>query len=350
MRQLRLAMDDSTRVGEARRLAVKLASEAAMTEVEAGRVALVVTELATNLVRHARRGELLLRRMRGEGEAQGVEILSVDAGPGADDGGATWLRDGYSTGGTSGTGLGAVRRQSDEFDLYSQAGRGTVTVARIWASGKPTLSSLSSLAFAQSTPVQARPPVPLQVGVVCLPMHTETSCGDSWASAAEPGRASLMVVDGLGHGPEAARVADRAIEVFQARPFDAPVTVLEAIHAALSGTRGGAAAVARIEGGKVRYAGVGNIAGTLLDRGPPRGLMSHHGTVGVAIRHLQELELPAPAPFALVMHSDGLASRWRPETYPGLWERHASLCASTLYRDFRRERDDITVLVARSSL
>ena len=50
------------------------------------------------------------------------------------------------------------------------------------------------------------------------------------------------------------------------------------------------------------------------------------------------------------MHSDGVKTHWTLEDYPGLVRRHPGLVAGLLFRDFRRERDDATVIVARHSL
>jgi anti-sigma regulatory factor (Ser/Thr protein kinase) len=332
MPQLRLAMDDSSRVGEARRRAVQLAIELGFNEVDTGRVAIVVTELATNLVRHARGGELLM-----QGEDGTFEVISVDAGPGGHEIDA-WLRDGYSTGGTQGTGLGAVRRQSDEFDVFSQPGRGTALVARLRPRGNGLLAE--------------RPgPADLELGVVCLPVRTEVVCGDGWARSRSPGLSTLLVVDGLGHGPGAAQAADLARGIFaRCAPEASPAAIMEALHAGLSGSRGAAAAVTQLQpaAGLLRFAGVGNISASLLSGTSNQSLMSHNGTLGVATRRIQELEYALPPSWNLLMHSDGLVGRYQLQDYPGLGARHVSLVAAILYRDFYRGRDDVTVLVARA--
>jgi hypothetical protein len=48
------------------------------------------------------------------------------------------------------------------------------------------------------------------------------------------------------------------------------------------------------------------------------------------------------------MYSDGLKSSWDLKSYPGIWNKHPGLIAAILYRDFTRERDDVTVLVAKN--
>jgi anti-sigma regulatory factor (Ser/Thr protein kinase) len=325
-----IAVSDASQVGEARRAAQRAAVQAGLNETDAGRVGIVATELATNLVRHARGGGELLVASR-DGETPAVELVSADKGPGMADVDRC-IRDGYSTGGTPGNGLGAVRRLSSEFDVYS-APTGTV----IW----------SRVAPANGTPKRWSPAAPTCAGIsVAAP--GETVCGDAWCVAVRDDRISVMVADGLGHGPLAAVASGAACEVFDRDPFVGPVPLFEAAHQALSATRGAAMAVACVEpgGGRLRYGGVGNIAGTLLGMGgDSRGLFSHNGTLGHVVRKFQEFEYPWGPEAVLVMHSDGLQTRWDVEKYPGLLRRHPAVVAAVLYRDFRRGRDDATIVV-----
>ena len=91
------------------------------------------------------------------------------------------------------------------------------------------------------------------------------------------------------------------------------------------------------------------IAGTILANGATRSTVSHHGTAGHDARRIQEFTYPWEADALLVLHSDGLVSRWTLERYPGLVSRHPTLTAAVLYRDFRRGRDDTSVVVLRNA-
>ena len=92
--------------------------------------------------------------------------------------------------------------------------------------------------------------------------------------------------------------------------------------------------------------GFGNIAGSLVSSERSRGLASQNGTVGVQIRsHVSAFSHVMPAPGVLLMHSEGITSRWSCEQYPGLLLRHPTVIAGVLSRDFLRGRDDATVLV-----
>jgi anti-sigma regulatory factor (Ser/Thr protein kinase) len=326
---------DASQVGEARRAAQRLAEAEQLNQTDAGRVGIIATELATNLFRHARGGgEILLAAHRGGGgsaEAAAVDVLAIDRGPGMTDLGRCF-EDGFSTGGTAGQGLGAVRRMSDRSDVFSSA-QGTVVWARVGAS--PTAGT-------------ARNGHSLAWGCVSVAAPGEQACGDGWKLSMAEGRLALLVTDGLGHGPLAAEASERAGQLFDEWTHDGPRAYIEAAHGRLSGTRGAAVALACVDvaAGRLTYAGVGNIAGTLLDGADgSRGLFSHNGTVGHLLRKVQEFEYPWGPASTLVMHSDGVQTRWVISKYPGLGRRHPAVIAGVLYRDFKRGRDDATVVV-----
>lgn len=322
---------ESSQAGEARRRAVAFASRLGFNETERGKVALVVTEVANNLVRHAQDGVLLLQALEQNGIA-GVEILALDKGPGINNLNEC-LRDGFSTRGTPGNGLGAIDRLSTLFDIHSVPSVGTAILSRCWASPLP----------------QDRPQDPLNLGAVCLPKTGEEVSGDTWAIAQSDRVHLLLVADGLGHGPLAAQASLAAVRVFRENAHQSPRVIMEAAHAALRSTRGAAVAIAAIDLERqiLHFAGVGNIAGTIINPAGNSNLVSHNGTVGHEVRKIQEFTYPWPRGGLLVMHSDGLKSQWRLERYPGLLAKHPSLSAGVLYRDFNRGRDDVTVVVAR---
>lgn len=324
-----LDVADVSAVGEARRLGADLAHEAGLSDSDAGRLALVVTEAASNVLKHGGGGELLLRAVSGD-SGKGVDLLALDRGPGIRDLGAA-LRDGFSSSGTPGNGLGAIARLASVFDIYSRPGAGTALFARVAATVTPGRDN------------------GLELGAVNVSYPGETECGDSWAVWRANGRLQVLIADGLGHGRWARQAATAAADVFRQHAPAPPVEMLERIHRALRPTRGAAVALAEIDRAAqcVRFAGLGNIAGTIVANGATRSVVSHHGTAGHDARRLQEFTYPWPSGAMLVLHSDGLLSHWTLEPYPGLRERHAMLVAALLYRDCRRARDDTTVVVLR---
>ena len=327
------AAEDSSQVGEIRRAAMSLADALGFSETDRGRVALVATEAATNATRHARGGIVLLRTL-GDTEEPGVEVVAVDRGPGIANVGRA-LEDGYSTGGTSGTGLGAVRRVSSEFDLFSTPDRGTVLYSRVHASDARGSSAATH---------------PLDVGVICLPIPGEQVCGDGWSVDPRGGLVTVCVVDGLGHGPDAAAAAEAALASYRrTSPSQPPAAVVQVAHEALRSTRGAAMAGAQLDRGRrtLRFAGVGNIVGSVHQGAGSRSMASVNGTAGLQIRTVQEYDYEWPPGSIVVLHSDGLSARWKLEDYPGLFARPAATVAAVLHRDFSRGRDDATVVVVR---
>jgi anti-sigma regulatory factor (Ser/Thr protein kinase) len=326
---IRIEVTESSQPAEARRRARALVSALGFDAVREEKVAIVATELATNLVNHSSEGgEILLTPIEQGGE-RGIDVVAVDSGPGIANL-ADALRDGSSMSGTAGTGLGAVARLS-EIDVHSAVGEGTVVLARLWSGSRPAGDDAVSL------------------GGVCVPYADADACGDAWAAVHDRQRLRIVLADGLGHGEHAAAASDAAVRVFRERPDRSPTEHVEAMHAALRSTRGAAIAVldADLASGVLHYAGVGNIAGVIVSDEDNRGLVSNNGTVGHALPRVQEFEYELPPGATLVLHSDGLRNRWRLDRYAGIARRDPVVVAALLRRDFKRTRDDVTVLVAR---
>ncbi len=320
-------VEEASAAASVRRSAERLAAGLGLSERRVADLAIVVAEVAGNLVKHADQGFMHLRAVRTEAEA-GVELISVDSGPGMADV-TRALSDGHSTAGTLGIGLGAVVRQTTWMDLHSVPGKGTVLAAQVWPAERPQSSWAAGL---------------------IRPITGETVSGDGFAVRDVDGRLLLMMCDGLGHGPLAARVAQEATRVFGLLAPMPLTGTLEALHRALGHTRGAALAVAELEADctRVRYAGLGNISGTIVSGdGSRRGLVSLPGIVGHQKRQIREYEYPFPPGAVLVMHSDGLVERWKPADVPGLFTHSPQVIAATLLRDAGTRRDDAGVLVAR---
>jgi anti-sigma regulatory factor (Ser/Thr protein kinase) len=312
-----------------RRAAERLAAALGLPERRGNDLAIVVAEAAGNLAKHADQGVLLLRPVR-TAEQAGVEIVAIDSGPGMADV-ARSIADGHSTAGTLGIGLGAVVRQASWTDLHSVPGKGTVLVAQVWPSDPPEVAWAAGLT---------------------RPLTGEPVSGDGFGIREVEGRRQVLVCDGLGHGRLAAAATQEAVRVFAQTTAGSPAAVVEALHRALAHTRGAALAVAELDpdGGRVRYAGLGNIAGTvLLPDNTRRGMVSLPGIAGHQRRQIREYEYPLPPAAVLLMHSDGVVDRWNPADYPGLLARSPQVIAATVLRDAGTRRDDAGVLVARPS-
>jgi anti-sigma regulatory factor (Ser/Thr protein kinase) len=327
--QIVCQVSDESTVGAARRCAARLAANAGLSETDRGRLGIVVTELARNIALHSGRGALLMQELH-DGTESGVEVLAVDSGPGIEDIERS-MNDGYSTAGTAGTGMGAVRRLSNEFDVYTRRGAGAIVLSRVRGGNGARAPSL-------------------HWGAAASPAPGETRSGDAWSLAHRNGDVAVLVADGLGHGAGAADAAELAVAIFDSSPFRPLEEYFAEAHRRLHHTRGAAIAAAHLEtrSGKLRYAGIGNIAGRVLGPdGTTRGLVSNNGTVGAQIRQLRAFDYDWHAGDLLVMHTDGLKSGWSLERYPGLASRHPAVIGALLHRDFRRGPDDTAVLVLR---
>jgi anti-sigma regulatory factor (Ser/Thr protein kinase) len=320
-----VVLSDESQIGEARRAVAALCRRLGLGETEAGQASIAATEAAANVIRHGGGGELLMRALGPKG---GLELVALDRGPGIADV-ARALEDGFSTAGSSGTGLGAMRRLSSVFELWTAPAQGTAVLMRMAGA---TLSTATI------------------VGAVCLPHPGEQECGDVWDFESRPSGYRLVIADGLGHGPMAREAALRAVEG-AGRGLESPSRALEEAHRSALGSRGAAMAVADVDlaAGTVRYAGVGNIAGVLMDGSRNRNMVSMSGTVGQGPPRLREFTYPLEQDTALVMYSDGLGTHWSLERQPGLIARHPALLAGVLYRDYSRRRDDVTVVAVRRS-
>jgi anti-sigma regulatory factor (Ser/Thr protein kinase) len=323
---------EQSQVAEVRRLAAELGRSQGLTDSDLGRAALVATEAATNLVKYAVRGAITISTFT-EGDATGVQFIAVDHGPGFADFPVA-ARDGHSTGGSLGLGLGVIQRASDLFDVYTVPGQGSAILSRV----------------ALDRRVCGVPAGELVIGARQSPKRGESECGDAWASGRAGRWQRLCVVDGLGHGPLAASASRDAVKVLlKAREADSPADIISRCHQALRSTRGAVMAVAAIDvqAGSLAFAGVGNITAAVYSPAGTSHLLSSEGIVGYQMRAPRSVERPWGPGDTLIMSSDGLSGRLNPGRYPSLLLRHPFLVASVLFRDFARDNDDATVVVAK---
>ena len=327
---------ESSQVADVRRRASVLSHTFGFDETAAGRVAIAVTELATNLVKYGASGEILLGTFDDETGA-GLEVIALDKGPGFSNI-PEMMRDGHSTGGSAGTGLGAIQRQTQAFDIASWPGRGTTILARF-------------VREAKSGKARAGETFHPLFGGVAIPLRGEIVCGDAFATRSDANGWTMLLADGLGHGTSAAQASNEAVRLFHASETDDPSEILAAVHAGLRHTRGAAVSVARYEADRaaINFAGIGNVAGAIVLGGEIKRTVSLVGTAGHVARRIQSFTYPFPPSSSMIMCSDGIATSWSLAAYPGLLGAHPSVVAAVIYRDFARGRDDAAVLVARNN-
>ena len=317
-----LRVEDPSAAAACRGAALALAARLGFPAPRADELALAVTEAATNLHKHARQGSMLLRITR-DAVQPGIELVTIDAGPGFRDTGAA-LRDGHSTSGTLGIGLGAINRLADFYDLYSMPGHGTALVARFWPAPGEAAARHAGLV---------------------RPITGETECGDVFGATATEASVTGVLCDGLGHGPLAAAAAARGVAAVLEEPAAEPAALVERAHRRMTSTRGGAIGVAQVAGEVVRFAGLGNIAAMILADGTRRSMLSVPGIAGHQARTIRQFEYTVPAGAAIILHSDGISNRWEPGALPGLNARDPLVVGAAVLAEAGTRRDDAGVLV-----
>lgn len=326
---LEFDITESSQVGEALRNIVTLAHNQGFNEAQQARLKLVCTELATNLLKHTARGGRLIAQALANPNDVGVEVFSIDSGPGMNI--QDCLTDGFSSAGTMGTGLGAVKRNAESFDIYSEIGVGSVVQARLWNSKK-------------------LPPSGTNRAGLTVPKRGELVSGDKWCIVESDGTINCLLIDGLGHGIEAADAANLAVKRFKENIPKAPAIVMEAIHKSLRGTRGAVGAVAQINSadGKVHFCGLGNISALVVNETSRKHLTSFNGTLGYEARRFQEYDHPWGGNSILLMHSDGLSSKTFEDIYT-IQRQSAPIVAAWLYQKYSKGNDDSTMLVCKGN-
>jgi anti-sigma regulatory factor (Ser/Thr protein kinase) len=318
---------DPTSVGEVRRAAASTSRKLRLDETRSGALAILATEVSRNTLIHGGGGHVIVSGLE-NGAGTLAQIIALDQGPGIDNLDLA-LSDGYSTAGTMGGGLGALKRLASRFEVFTGKG-GTMVLLELG---------------------DANAPAGIQVTGMAIPYPGEQVCGDGWWCDQTPQRTVALLADGLGHGLGAADAAQEAIATFRRYLSMPPADILSYVHDALKKTRGAVAAIAAIspQDGQLTYAGVGNISASLIRGGTSKGMMSHNGTLGVTAPRIQEIHAEWYPDSVLVMHSDGLQTKWDLSSYPGLTSRHPALLCGALIRDHRRQRDDAGVVVIKGS-
>jgi anti-sigma regulatory factor (Ser/Thr protein kinase) len=323
-----VGIEDPSQVHGAAAAAAAAAATAGLEAKDTASCELIATELATNLVKHAYTGRLVVN-VSGHGA---VQLVAVDRGPGIADVSASMV-DGYSTTSSLGGGLGACRRAAAQFDLYSRPGQGTVVLARIG-------------------PSAAEPAGSVEIGGIITPHPGESAVGDGFGLAWEKDLLTVGVVDGLGHGVAAAQARQAALEMIEQQPTLDSAGLLRELDAGLRVTRGAAAAIAQIDGWsrQLGFAGLGNVIGRLFRPGDSQTLVSRAGILGAGQQTRPHRVVSADwrPPAVLVLHTDGINSRWDPSDYPGADRHHPAILAALIWRDANRGNDDATVVVIRT--
>jgi stage II sporulation SpoE-like protein len=314
---VRLDVGGPADIGAATRLVTDLAAGSDVDGEVLARAVLGATELASNLARHDLGGYLLARALHTDPGKPGIEVISVDSGPGPD---------------LCEAALDAFRRSADVFDAWSPPRHGAVVLARYDPGGGAG---------------------GWEVGAVSVALVPGEGAGDRWAVRESGTEVCVLVVDGLGHGRHARASADAALGVFETWTPDDRLDrfVLAANVAMRATTRGGVLTICciRPDENAVHFAGVGNVSARVVTPAGSRILTVNPGTAGTEYRlpAVGQDQVPFPAGSTLVVSSDGLDSAVDLAPVGRMADRHAALIAAVLHRDHADGRDDATVVVVR---
>jgi anti-sigma regulatory factor (Ser/Thr protein kinase) len=328
---LRIRVEDSSAVGHARRQINEFCRDLLLpfSEEDLGNIALLSTELGTNLVKHAGSGELVVHPLRLH-EAVGLQILAIDHGPGFKEG-YNKLEEGKSSAGTLGYGLGGIRRIAKVFDFISLQGKGVILVCQYWPAAMQIMVDAWDLPF----------------GGVNVPKPGETVSGDCWTIEMVGDRYRIFFADGLGHGIGASEAATQAAVLFKKYKTKPLEDLVRIVHQGLQSSRGAVLAIMEVDLHRhtLIHIGVGNISSKIITATKQQSLLSANGTVGFQINKLYINEVVLAEKSFVILHSDGIGSHWDSFAFDTLWEHHPSVVAGLLYHTYARTTDDASCVI-----
>lgn len=305
------------------------------SEVQRERMELVCNEMMTNQSKYAGgNGEIQLWEAADPRPA--LDLFALDRGPGVSNLPAA-MEDGFSSSGSLGKGLGAIRRLTHACEFYTlprgiepeSPWHGFAVWARFFLDERPSASTYEFGSYLRA----------YQDGVYN---------GDCIRLRLHNGTVQWLHMDGLGHGAEAAEVVEDKGDLLDADDA-APQGIIDALSHRLRGTRGAVAMAVALDAasGSGAICGVGDMAAFLICNGQKRVISFSPGILGHSHRSLESTILPFPRQALLLTASDGLRRNWGLQTFPGLWRLHPQLIALLLGSVAGRSNDDQSVFAIR---
>lgn len=341
-------------VARAVALTVRTAERAGLDTLQANAAATAASELARNIVKYAETGHITVGITEADRQT-GLRIVATDRGPGIADVTAA-VRDHYSTGGTLGLGLPGVKRLMDEVKIDTEPGKGTTVTATLWVSGskspgRPSTQPAKPFRLMAPTTVRLEPrgaddPAVSAAGRV-QPHRTERVSGDTVALRWIGDHVLVVLIDALGHGASAAKIAERAKTAINAAQSADVRSVMALIHNALRPTDGAAAAVVKVDPTKRTFEGVavGNIRIRVIGKSDHR-LEWAAGTVGTSYR-TPTVSHDVLGDDTLLIYSDGVSDHFERSDYPGVCSDSPEVASRIIMERFGKDHDDASCVVLR---
>lgn len=326
-------IDDRSLIAFIKREIHNLALQLGFTPHRAAETDIIVAELTSNLMKFANGGELLYRA-NFNGEFNEIEIYCLDKGVGFDNV-AKIMNDGYSSSNTLGHGLGSIKRLSNDFQIYSMKNWGCVQYIKICE--KPDLQIPSIKNGLNSSTIAVNYP-------------GEKLCGDGYYIKQTNKGFQIFVGDGLGHGESANEAVEAAIKAFRQTLETDPTAILREIHSTVKKTRGLVATIASVDYKSEVWniCGIGNINTRIYNGLENKTYTPYNGIIGHNIpRTLNNTVVPYKKHQIIIMHSDGLRTRWNLNELTSIFKHSPGIIGAAIYKENVRGTDDATILVGK---
>jgi len=310
----------------------KLITNAGFPPGKVSEIDLIVSELTSNLHKHTTGGAELLVSICDEEGGNYVEIICIDNGPGIADISKV-LADGYSSVNTLGHGFGSIKRLSDKFDIFSQAGWGTIVLVRVYKA--PRKDRRRKLANIYGL-VVAKP--------------GETDCGDGFYFQTTKNGFKILIADGLGHGKDANVAVNEAVHQFKLCTSESAVETIRFIHQGIRKTRGMVGNVFLFNSTTKKWtiSGVGNIATRLMSGFEQKNYLPYNGIIGHNIPGTMNDVIYTQEEYnQFVACSDGIRSRWDAQKFPLIYKADPMILAAAIYKEYARRTDDMSVIICK---
>ena len=306
-------------------------------------ISTVVSELGTNILKFAGTGSVSLARVHDEGH-DAIQVIAKDSGPGIRNVESA-LAEGYSTSGTLGLGLSAVRRIMSSLQIHTQVGRGTTVIAAKWLNPTPGKPQRSATQIAATPPEN---PLQLEHASLNRPFPGQKLSGD-FTLVREVGTSLLVgVIDVSGHGPAAHGLAtELGMALTTATTLDLE-TLLRTLHERCQGTRGAAAGLAVLNRAsrQLTFAGVGNVHIRVIGKKNWHGV-SRDGILGERMRNVLPQTILLETGNLVVVASDGCSESAKTRVLIAGTPLAAAQIAEKLIADTAKSTDDAACVVVK---
>ena len=340
-----IKIDNKSDIGVCRRKAVGLSKLIGFDEIKNGEVAIMVTELATNVLEHGGgKGGMLVCHYENIEQQKALEIWCCDEGKGILNPEES-ITDGFTNKKSLGIGLGSIQRFSDEFEINPPKAQFIKDLdLPDFGENKNCIRTLKWVPKKQWIGNNRN----LIVGAASRSKPGERLNGDTYIiTHLNQHKTVAAIVDGLGHGNEANKASQMVKERLLLRPELPLDALMMHIHSGIRGTRGAVVGLlsADTENNKLFYTGIGNIEGFLFSSGKKKNLISFGGIVGHNMRTPRIFDFNFNPGDYLCLYTDGITSRWNSKDID--WEGNPQYIAEYILTHYSRQNDDATVFIIR---